>query len=791
MERRPEVRRASEPVDVGGQMEDSIARIKRIHQHQVDRFERRTEDQVRGASDNAQGRVWVSHVGWAQHLAGLDRARLRATRKLVGCDEPTLQVMCASLDRVLEQARATATSRRVGSPALYEIAKQDVYVTPRRPFDNRVEPSTWTRYKEVWRQLLCILHRTQEGDAADRPPYQLTERQFANYREFVAVAKDIAGGEDGHLSTDDADVQCLETVMTWLYDPMEQGEYGNTMISGLSVIGIGDDGGWRDVAEYTTTYSAVIKVARMLVLYHAYWEHEDVMASGHLTDDDTRAAAASIFRIVRRNVRQFMTKTPDIQWALPSPLDWIYEWRAYGMRIRFEASAGGAIQWRGERIRQRQIQFTTEELRQMLHALVDEARGLLAKLTAVEQEGISRLPPIPWSELEDDHSEDRAGYSFLHDARNTWLATGENWVLHRILSEGRRELWLTDTMSEGDDCPYKACAVDRYADTLEQFRERMWMVMHMVAGQPARSAEILGIRYINTVHGGVRNILAHNGMICLVMSDHDNTRSTSEARVIHRYLPREVGELLVWYLWLALPFWQEVQGIVKQADIRSPFLWPDEVVSRTEEESETERRERVEKEHEWPGAKERAKRIADRDDGVPDTSGFRDWIENRKWPSGRAERIMREHSERLMATTLDINAWKRMATAISDQFLNGAFAEDGAGNEDVDEVDDSPADLRACHGTYAAGTMYARDLQQDPAGTVAERERFRVVSQRWHRFLGFSADDAVGAGRGGAGRGGSGSAGGSGGAGHSEPQARRRLNERIRPPGGGGHGGTS
>lgn len=350
--------------------------------------------------------------------------------------------------------------------------------------------------------------------------------------------------------------------------------------------------------------------------------------------------------------------------------------------------------------------------------------------------------------MEDDHSEDRAGYSFLHDARNTWLATGENWVLDRILSEGCRELWLTDTMGEGDDCPYKACAVDKYADTLEQFRERMWVVMHMVAGQPARSAETLGIRYANTGHGGVRNIFAHNGMICLVMSYHENTRSASEAKVIHRYLPREVGELLVWYLWLTLPFWQQVQGIVKQADIRSPFLWPDEVVSRTEEESEAERRERVEKERGWPGAKGRAKRNADPGDGVPDTPGFRDWIENRKWPPGRAERIMREHSERLMATTLDINAWKRMATAISNRFLNGAFAEDGSGDEDVDDVDESPADLRACHGTHAAGMRYARALEQDPRGTAAERERFRTVSQQWHRFLGFGADNAVGAGRG-------------------------------------------
>jgi hypothetical protein len=34
--------------------------------------------------------------------------------------------------------------------------------------------------------------------------------------------------------------------------------------------------------------------------------------------------------------------------------------------------------------------------------------------------------------------------------------------------------------------------------------------MHMLGGGLARSTEILGIRFINTVNGGIRNILAYN-----------------------------------------------------------------------------------------------------------------------------------------------------------------------------------------------------------------------------------------------------------------------------------------
>ena len=49
---------------------------------------------------------------------------------------------------------------------------------------------------------------------------------------------------------------------------------------------------------------------------------------------------------------------------------------------------------------------------------------------------------------------------------------------------------------------------------------------------------------------------------------------------MHRFLPREVGELLVWYLWLVLPFWQQIQGVIKGGDASSVFLWADEIVSR-------------------------------------------------------------------------------------------------------------------------------------------------------------------------------------------------------------------
>lgn len=38
---------------------------------------------------------------------------------------------------------------------------------------------------------------------------------------------------------------------------------------------------------------------------------------------------------------------------------------------------------------------------------------------------------------------------------------------------------------------------------------------------------------------------------------------SGDVKIIYRYLPREVGELVVWYLWLVLPFYQRMLALAR------------------------------------------------------------------------------------------------------------------------------------------------------------------------------------------------------------------------------------
>ncbi|KAM7182564.1 hypothetical protein V8F33_014215 [Rhypophila sp. PSN 637] len=266
------------------------------------------------------------------------------------------------------------------------------------------------------------------------------------------------------------------------------------------------------------------------------------------------------------------------------------------------------------------------------------------------------IPRIEWTKIEDDYSEDGIGYS-----------AGNGWVE-----------WVSD---HHEAVPYRITAVRQYGKAVETFREGMLTIMHMLGGMPARS---------NTAYGGVRNIIIDRGMVCFV-------------KIIHRYLPRDAGELL-----------QQVQGIA------------DEILQKVGEAGQ-----------EGEGSVRRG--------GGGGKGRELDWIRERKWTADRIRRIIQGHTGRFLSVRIGISAWRHIAIGISNRYLNQAFQPDKKGGGDFDEDDedtvDSVWDLQAGHSTHVAGMIYARELQQGALGTAVRRDGFRRVSRQWYRFLGFGVEE--------------------------------------------------
>jgi hypothetical protein len=64
-----------------------------------------------------------------------------------------------------------------------------------------------------------------------------------------------------------------------------------------------------------------------------------------------------------------------------------------------------------------------------------------------------------------------------------------------------------------------------------------------------------------------------DGMVVLVAWYYKGYQMSGDVKIIHRYLPREVGELLVWYLWLVLPFQWRIDAWMHQREDINPHIW--------------------------------------------------------------------------------------------------------------------------------------------------------------------------------------------------------------------------
>ncbi|KAK6591426.1 hypothetical protein H4I95_12206 [Botrytis cinerea] len=718
---------------------------------------------------------WLRRVGWVEHLEGFDRTELQALVAPVRNDEPELEVLCRAFDWLIQDAQHHCIRPVVGLEALFEANRKEVDQDVRMPFDSWMDITTVIRYTEICKQLLRYIFRSKDIEPEKRPGYGLTERQQMCIEDVWTSIEELiwwkeeqgalgSGAEDKEGESDEEiewigriQRQILRLWMALLNQPLQDDEYKSVLISGLAVLGMREDDGWLDAEDYTPKYSAVIKLARLMVVQEAYERRREAIAQYKergLSPETAKERASSHYTLTRRLVRAFMTMAHDDQ--DPKPMQWLYRSRSYGFKIRYTTTAEGKIQWIGDDVLYANMRFGMSQFRGMIHGLVGEAREelfeklMVVRMSADREVDIKQVPPIHWNRMVDQPSETRVGWSFLDDERNQFAVCKQWWLYERMYKEEQLREQFMNAAGK-----LKREAVAAFQHHVERFQELLWGLMHVCGGQPARAPELLGMRWKNTAYGGVRNIFIEEGLVAFVATYHKGYRSSGSIKIVHRYLPREVGELLVYYLWLVLPFWEKLQFQMTGKPSSSPFLWGDG----------------KKKEHrQWTGPKRQQQKARESDDVSRERErddqgeegkdeeqrGQRRLLaqrQSRSWTSERARKILKESAMRWMGVDgLNISGYRQIAIAISRRYCReDRFEEEKSKLEesegwDEDNADgDDPWDLQAGHGTHVAGMIYARELMEGENSIISRREKFRRVSHVWHCFLGFpSAHQGVG-----------------------------------------------
>ena len=176
------------------------------------------------------------------------------------------------------------------------------------------------------------------------------------------------------------------------------------------------------------------------------------------------------------------------------------------------------------------------------------------------------VPRIALDRLRDDPTNTARGWSFLKDRRDADIVPpSETWLLRRVIgTDGLRDRFCT--LDSRRNIMWDLREVQLYRAQVDRFLEGLLLLVHFTAGQPARGTEITGLQHVNTVYH--RNVFVEDGLVAIVTPYHKGYTCTGTTKIIHRYLPREISELVIYYLWLVLPFVQKLMLLTAQG---SPY----------------------------------------------------------------------------------------------------------------------------------------------------------------------------------------------------------------------------
>jgi superfamily II DNA helicase RecQ len=685
---------------------------------------------------------WLERTQWLPYLVGMERPDLLACVEEPVTEpdprkdeeaEPVEAAIWAAMDGLVRFSQASVIDR-IGVFVRLEAIRTEKHQTRFQPLQPYMDKDAIVKHARPWQQMLMFFARTQKEHTWKSPQYRFTRRQREAWEALVEQAEGEVEGEE----TDEEEMEegreerdeemmdemdeavevgeeeqeqaerphpikpqklsriqkaCLAFCIALMNQSITRKEYDSPLVCALAVLGVKEDG-WKGPEQYPPILSAVIKVARFMVVQQALELSEPF--NDNMFDSDSAYESDSSHQPQRRpkGCLQFVKEMMDKFMVRGShgPMQWMLDLRTYGLKIHYNTTSRGHVEWTGgDKLLYKGLQFNMAQFRGMVHGLATESRRLLMEeLMFGNSKAAEPIPGVPWESMRDNPTDERPGWNFLKDHRTRMPVDGEKWLFERVGKDARiRDRFMKPGSRSGVD----RAAVERYMGRVVEFREKLAVLMHIVEGQPARWPELASIRHSNTVKGGLRNMGIEDGMVYVATRYHKGYNISGDIKIIHRYLPREVGELVVWYLWLVLPFQQRLEAMV----------WEKEAVSS----------------HMWPA----------------DPNG-------RKWTSERFREALKRESRLGLGQELTIAAYREIAIGISRRFLRRSTAfrtEEGDENEEWNEenLGSSIADEQAGHTAHIAGMIYARGIMEQAGAVADRRQQFRASSTDWHRFLGF------------------------------------------------------
>lgn len=634
---------------------------------------------------------WLRHMGWLEHLQGLELAKVARASRLPTQHEVPLKAVCQAvsmaLDRCVQTLSTTDRETRQWwrSPKVLEISL--------RPLDTLQLSNSYGRYVNCWQRFIvfclrCIALSKEEREEQFRVTFSPTqEKILGSIQELSTITADAhtsEGKECRRLLMDL--IQAFSADV--LQDRFKGLGWSNPLIHFTAVLGINEHTQrLKSPVDYTSTLAGLIYCARLFLLQSC-------------TNTDPGSDQ------VERSIEHFQTfRQKWLTNGSYSTVSRLLGDLAYGLSRVRETGASSKIYWEDPDTKTK-LNFegrtiTADALQALVQTLIVEARELIWKELLFTDDG-DRWDEIELKDISESLALGQSGTSgaFLNLGSDSKIREGATFVQQRLFGNKKaRDSLISEKRSStasDERIRFRDSGIRKYRQHVQRFLEKLWVLIHITGGAPARGTEIGCLRYRDAVTVD-RNLYVAKGEVVFITQYHKGLVMSDKMKVIPRFLPSAVGALLTLYLSYVRPFTDNVD-LTHDGPPTSDYLWST-------------------------------------------TKGT-------SWETDRMTKALSDCSERLIGIRLTIRSYRQIAVAFSrdvvhafmptSQRFQDFMAEDELVEQDLLELgEENAAALQTAHTSRLRQNHYA--VSSDSISRLSSKslEVFAEVSYEWHQFLGF------------------------------------------------------
>jgi hypothetical protein len=660
---------------------------------------------------------WFKRTGWLEHLAKRNRKHLAHQMRLPDRNEIKLQRAGKLVELLIERSvKGLSTLARESRRWVRSAKMSEADVRPLARLQNPESQATYASYMV---KFVCYLLRiladeerriaqfrqgsVDDSDAADESdttssgssrsgseadsdsrPRRPTRRK--KEPDFMKDARELfcwQGEQKGLAITlwdmlDGADTEAqvdalLDVLASFIFQSVSNNLFCSGLLHFLAVLGIdGEMDRLRTAKHYSYMLAGMVYCVRVLAVEKLLPAAE----RDEQTDKDRDRFLAE---------RQKFLADGSF-----SPMSEMISLLAYSKSVALAAGNSGNAYWSKDKkifyLNGRPIYIS--RFCQMAQDVVAEAERMLwQELLWVAQP--SERFEISLDQITDDVTFTRRGESFI-TRRDNRLHDGLKWMLTwaRQREPGRRMQSSTGTWSRW--------RIKRYLRQVDRFLELLLVCVHMTSGQPGRGSEVTTMRHRNGVLQD-RNIFVTDGQIMTVVRYHKSQSQWDKPKIVPRFLPPQVGQIMAVYLAYLQPF-QEYLTVEVLGGSFSDYVWGDE---------------------------------------------------QGPWKTDRLTRLLKRETGKRLGVELHTLDYRHTAVGIGREVVGESFSkgyQDEVGEveeAEMDEEEESALELQNSRTTVMGVGYYSVRLDIVKHLSVRSVETFRPLSTRWHQFLGLAGGDGA------------------------------------------------